>query len=348
MPFYTVAASPEPPPAYEALVRESGTFYHEPAWIEGLSRCFGFRTSFLSATGERRLEGALPVAEVPALIGPRRLVSLPFSYAAGVVTRSSDATGALYAAARDLATEWRIRKVELKSVAQTGDVPEGFVRTSRYSTYRVPIRNGMDDIWKRLHASSTQRGIKKARREKVSVEKADDATAWQVMAELQTITSHRLGLPAPPSRFFTDVARGLQTRGLAELYLARLASGAVAASIVCWKGRREWIYAFGASRPEHLEHRPNHALLWAAMNDAAAAGVDFDLGRAAPEQSGLVEFKKRWGGEAVPLTYDYWPTAGGLNVERRDGGRIALLNRVWSALPTAVARRGAFLYRYLG
>jgi hypothetical protein len=219
---------------------------------------------------------------------------------------------------------------------------------SHYAAYRVSTEGGPDAVWKRLHPSIIQRSIKKARRHNVVIRRGDSRDDWLAMAELQEQTSHRLGLPAPPRPFFVDLCRSLQQSGLADLYLALLPAGPLAAGIVLWKGWREWIYAFGASRPEHLEHRPNHLLIWTALEEAARAGVILDLGRAAPEQTGLVEFKERWGGAPHPLHYDYWPRASGLNVAQRDRGALRLAARAWSRLPLAVARRGAILYRYLG
>jgi Acetyltransferase (GNAT) domain len=136
--------------------------------------------------------------------------------------------------------------------------------------------------------------------------------------------------------------------GLATLYLAFTSGGQRAAAISVWKGPRSWIYGFGASDPAHLEHRPNHVLLWAAIKDAIAAGCNFDLGRVAPEQAGLLEFKRRWGGQALPLAYDYWPEPGGLNVAPRDRGALAFTAAVWCRLPSPIARWGSRLYRYLG
>jgi lipid II:glycine glycyltransferase (peptidoglycan interpeptide bridge formation enzyme) len=97
-----------------------------------------------------------------------------------------------------------------------------------------------------------------------------------------------------------------------------------------------------------LEHRPNHVLLWSAIQDAIAAGCTFDLGRVAPEQSGLLEFKRRWGGQAIPLAYDYWPEPAGLNVAARDRGLLSKMGAVWSRMPGGIARLGSGLYRYLG
>jgi hypothetical protein len=89
-------------------------------------------------------------------------------------------------------------------------------------------------------------------------------------------------------------------------------------------------------------------LLWTAIQDAIAAGRKFDLGRVAPEQKGLLEFKRRWGGHPIPLAYDYWPEPGGLNLAARDRGLMAVAATVWARLPAGLTRLGARLYRYLG
>jgi hypothetical protein len=140
----------------------------------------------------------------------------------------------------------------------------------------------------------------------------------------------------------------MQEQGIADLYVARNSEDRIVAGMVVWRGPREWINAFNALEPGSRADRPNHVILWAAVRDAMEAGVTFDLGRAAPEQKGLVDFKRHWGGVPVQLAYDYWPKASGLNVGRRDSGKLALASRLWSRLPAAIAERGSVLYRYLG
>jgi GNAT acetyltransferase-like protein len=343
-----IATQPDLPDGWDRLAATHGTFYHRSAWLRTLAQYFGFPLHYCIATDAGAVVGGLPLAEVPALLGPRRFVSLPFSYATGPMATRTELAPMLLTAAVGLATARRIRRVEIKSIGTVSDPVPPFSRVVHYSTYRVPTEGGEGALWARLHPGSTQRSIRKGEKAGVAVESADSGSAWALMADLQDATSHRLGLPAPPRAFFVEGCRRLQSEGLADLYLARLPGGDTAAGIVVWKGTREWIYAFGASRQETLEHRPNHVLIWRAMRDAAAAGVVFDLGRAAPEQTGLVEFKRRWGGEPVPLAYDYWPTAAGINVAKRDMGTLALAGRVWSRLPATLARRGSFLYRYLG
>jgi hypothetical protein len=342
----TVARAVHPPPEWAAFARTHGSFYHDPAWLAVLGDCFRYPTHWLAALREGAVEGVLPVARVPTLIGRRRLVSLPFSYAAGPVARSLEAWQSLGAEARHLAGEWGAAWVELKTVQPPHPPPDEYRRVSdRYAAYRIPPSG---DPWSLLDKSSTQRGIRKGERSGLTAERGTTEADWRVMARLHEMTVRKHGVPPPPRRFFIEGCRSLQAAGLADLWVARLRDGRVAAGAVIWMGPREWIYGFGASDPRTLDLRPNHVMLWTVLQRATAAGVTLDLGRAAPEQRGLVEFKLRWGGRPVPLAYDYWPDARGLNVAPRDRGPLALAARAWSLLPTPVTRLGAGLYRYLG
>jgi hypothetical protein len=343
----TISRTPEPPDDWGAFATANGSFYHRPEWPECLRRSFDLPVEYFSARENGQLRGLLAVAQVPALLGRKRLVSLPFSYAAGPLALDQSTAWDLNETVRERARELGIRRVEIKSRGEHQPAP-GFLRTAHYSTYEVPTGGGEAALWKRLHPSSTQRSIRKGEKSGLIVRQGEAASDWLLMAQLEERTAHSHGLPAPPRHFFVEGCRTLQAAGLSALYLAFTSDQTPAAAITLWKGPRSWIYAFGASDPAHLEFRPNHVLIWSAMKDAAAAGCDFDLGRAAPEQEGLVEFKRRWGGQALPLAYDYWPEPGGLNVARRDRGSIAAMAAVWSRLPASVARLGSGLYRYLG
>lgn len=343
----SITRSAEPPEDWRAFAEAHGTFYHHPEWARCLGEMYRLRLDYYSARAAGELRGLLAVAEIPPLLGPRRFVSLPFSYAAGPLAQDASTAAELSQAVLERARERRIRRVELKSRGEYPAAPD-YQRVSRYATYEIPTEQGEAFVWRELHASSTQRSIKKGEKSGIVVRRGETAEDWRIMAELEERTAHGHGLPAPPRRFFVEGCRRLQSAGLADVYLAFTNSGARAAAITVWKGPRSWIYAFGASDPAYLEQRPNHVLIWAAIQDAIAAGRHFDLGRAAPEQAGLVEFKRRWGGQALPLAYDYWPTPGGLNVAARDRGSMAAAAAVWSRLPAAVARLGAGLYRYMG
>ncbi len=339
-----------PPGGWVELAREVGTFYHDPRWITGLAECFSYEVCWLTARHDGRLVGGLALATVPGLFGGKRLVSFPFSFIAGPMARSLEVAQALGTAARELTAQRGARRVEIKQIAS--DIPAApleFVRSTRYTTYRVSTEGGEQAVWNRLHHTSTQQRIRKGQKAGVAVVNGESEADWLAMAQLEERVQQWHGVPAPPRRFFVDLCRRLQGLGLADLYLARLPDGRMAAGFVMFKGPREWIYAFSASDPAYVkQYRPTHVLLWAALQRAAAAGVICDLGRTAPEQASLADFKLRWGAQAVPLAYDYWPDAGGLNQARRDRGVLALATRLWRWLPAPAARAGSALYRFLG
>jgi hypothetical protein len=342
-----IVRTAEPPGEWNEYARARGTFYHLPQWLECLRDIYRLRVECYSARMDDRLVGLLAVAEVPALLGPRRYVSLPFSYAAGPLAGDAVIADGLAAALRERAQDRRIHRVEIKSRGGFPPAP-GFHRTSHYSTFEISTEGGEAGVWGRLHPGSTQRSIRKGQKAGLVVRQGETTADWAIMAGLEERTALSHGLPSPPRRFFTKGCVRLQQAGLAGVYLAFTKSGEPAAAITVWKGPRSWIYGFGASDPAHLEHRPNHVLIWAAIQDAIAAGCSFDLGRVAPEQEGLLEFKRRWGGQALALAYDYWPEPGGLNVAARDRGALATAASLWSRLPVSIARLGSGLYRYLG
>ena len=344
-----ITSHAEPPAGWDGLVAAYGTFYHDRRWLLEVTRCFGYRLHVLTAGPREAPTGGLALAEVPGLVGRGRLVSFPFSFIAGPLAGDAETRAALAAAARDLALARGVRRLELKQLGVEHPPPEGFERSTRYATYRIPTEGGEQAVWKRLHVTSTQQRIRKGQKAGATVVDGRTREDWLAMARLEERVQQGHGVPAPPRRWFLDVMPRLQDAGLVDLYLARIPDGRIAAGFVMFKGPREWVYALSASDPALVrEYRPTHVLLWAGLQRAAAAGVTLDLGRTAPEQASLAEFKQRWGAAAVPLAYDYWPNAGGLTQARRDRGPLALAARLWSALPAPVARLGASLYRYLG
>ena len=336
------------PSGWDRLADDAGSFYHHSSWINAVSSCFDFQPFLLFEKGSHGdLSGILPLALVPKLIGPRRLVSFPFSYAVGTLCSERDAHSTLMRSAIGLAEEQGAQLVEVKQKSANVET-EGFTPIAHYSTYLVPTELGEEEVWKTLHKSSTQRGIKRAAKLGVEVVEGHTVEDWAEMSRLQHLTSRKHGVPPPPAAFFTGACKALQEKGRCDLFRAVTPKGELAASVVIWKGRSEWIYAFGATDERHLEVRPIHAILWHVIRQAIQAQVRFDLGRAAPEQESLVQFKERWAGRAQPLQYDYWPVPRGLNSMQRDGGLIKWASSLVKYVPVPIYGQLSRVYRYLG
>ena len=152
----------KPPPGWQDLALAEGGFYHDLRWIQLIGSYFRFPVSYLSVADSIGLAGVLALAEVPSLGWGRRLVSFPFSYAAGPASRVETATLAIMEAAATLGRERRTRRVEVKHWTAPATAYAGFNRVRHYAAYRVATTDGVEALWQRLHADSTRRSIRRA------------------------------------------------------------------------------------------------------------------------------------------------------------------------------------------
>ena len=104
MPSLTISRTAEPPEDWGRFASAHGTFYHLPEWARVSARhlpACDWNATRPERTGAAR--GFLPWQRCPALLGPRRLVSLPFSYAAGPLAADEATADALATAVRERA-----------------------------------------------------------------------------------------------------------------------------------------------------------------------------------------------------------------------------------------------------
>jgi len=86
--------------------------------------------------------------------------------------------------------------------------------------------------------------------------------------------------------------------------------------------------------PEAVDLRAYAALYWAAIQQAAERGhPDVNWGSSAPKQTGLIDFKERWGGASQPVHFHDLPLRGAppdIESYYDDSG---LARRAWKKLP---------------
>jgi lipid II:glycine glycyltransferase (peptidoglycan interpeptide bridge formation enzyme) len=124
--------------------------------------------------------------------------------------------------------------------------------------------------------------------------------------EMYAETGERDGFVVRPSPYYESIWSRLMRESLAHLLLAELDGKPVAGLILFRFGGTAW-YFYGASTAVGREAMPNHALQWAALRWAKAAGCTrYDWWGApdALEESdpmwGVYRFKVGFGGEFVP------------------------------------------------
>jgi serine/alanine adding enzyme len=96
---------------------------------------------------------------------------------------------------------------------------------------------------------------------------------------------------------------------------------------------------------------PNHFLIWEAIKLFHSEGYPIlDFGRTSIRNVSLIDFKRRWGTEAVDLPSFFYPAnSQGTRVDREDTTSYKLMRRVCKRAPNwALNFLGEFAYRHLG
>ena len=325
-----------------------GGIYHTSAWHEVIRLSYGYQARYhvvLNKDGEIR--SGLPSVTIRNLFLGRRLVSFPYSdYCDPLITASGD-LGKLCDSVHDLAVKQRARSLEFRmyKTAQGGQES----KNNPYCTFVLSLDKSPEDLFRNFHKSCVQRAIRKAKRSGVEITKGETADDLRHFYELHVLTRKKFGVPAQPFQFFENIRDRLSPCGQFSLLLAQNQKR-VLAGLILLKFKDTVYYKFGASDPAFLSLCPNQLLFWVVIQQAAREGYRcFDFGRTAKSNSGLMNFKKRWGAKAQTLQY-----VSTLPLRRTlksiDQSKLAKIGaHLLRTLPNFTTRlSGELFYRYLG
>ena len=323
------------------------TLYHDIAWRQIFARAFGYRGFLLLAQdGGGAVHGVLPLYHVPGLLGPDKLSSVPFRDRGGILHENDAAFLALAAAADDLRRAMKLDAVELKTLAP---YPEPLVREAGLARHDHWIHSEVDltdlapDTLRQKLGDKTRNMIRQA--ERAGLQFSEDAAALDSWMALHRASQHNLGIPAFPRRFFESVLAGLGSR--ARLFLVRGADSEAAAACICYLEKDRLIYAYSAAHPRGRELRANDLMLVSLLDWARAQGLRwFDFGSDAPDQEGLLFFKRKWLARQSPIPVY---ALGAASLSDSSHPRYRLARALVRAAPAPIGRMLlAPVLRYLG
>jgi lipid II:glycine glycyltransferase (peptidoglycan interpeptide bridge formation enzyme) len=218
-----------------------------------------------------------------------------------------------------------------------------------YKTHVLDVEGGFEKIKQAFHYDCIVRSVKKAIKTGVTVRQGSSEKDLKKFYFLHANTRKRQGFPIQPYRFFKNMWDIMYPPGYFMLFLAELNKKAVAGLII-FKFKDIISSEHGASMPKFLEARPNHILLFRAIEMACTEGYHYyDLGKTPPENKGLLDFKRRWGAKMYDLPYFYYPQARGMMSLEQSDLKYELLRSIGKHLPLPMAKiMGRFAYHHLG
>ena len=168
-------------------------------------------------------------------------------------------------------------------------------------TLLVDVTLPDEDLRGRLHPKCRY-NLGLSARHGVSVRSSDAMADLAVFHALFEETARRNRFFSEPYGFFLNLGAALFPADQARLFLAEWQGEPLSALLVVFFGRRA-TYLYGGSSGQHRNVMPNHALHWAAIQEARRRGcVEYDLygydpfGRPEHLYAGISRFKEQWGG----------------------------------------------------
>jgi len=260
-----------------------------------------------------------------------RMISQAFSNYGGPLTERADVRAELLRRAFELAHEHRCPVVEIRSLER---MPGDLVSREDKVCMVLPLVPDPEEVWRALRSEIHNRVRKAQKSGLVAVSGGEELLG--AFYGVWTLRMRELGTPCYPQRLFQNLLRSLSEH--TRVFLVKDGERTLAAGFFHhFNGFVECRWA--AARVDANALSPNTLLYWSAIRHYCLGGQRwFDFGRSTVGSSQF-EFKRRWGGVATPLYYQYWTAPGHeLSSVRPDNPRYQRLISVWRRLPLSLTR----------
>lgn len=296
-------------------------------WLRVLERGLGHQVYLLSTRVNGLVTGRLPLALVKGPIFGRFLVSLPYLNSGGVQAEDLRSGKLLIDKAIELADQLNCRYLELRHERPLQHDGFNAELTSKVHL-RLPLPVDVETLREKLK-SSVRNQVKKGERQQFSVEWGGE----ELLADFYNVFATRmrdLGTPVFSRRLFAEILS--QFHDCAEICCVRDGRKAIAAALLI-HGSEVTEVPSASSLVQYNRANANMFMYWNLLTRSVERGQRcFDFGRSTIDGP-TYKFKKQWGSEAHPASWQYYLRQGSVEDMRPDSGKKQLLIESWKRLP---------------
>jgi CelD/BcsL family acetyltransferase involved in cellulose biosynthesis len=319
----------------------AATAFHNPAWMHAIRQAYGYRALILALVDTRQqVRAGIPLLRASRL-GRPAFVSLPFTDHCPPLASDQESLSRM---AEEISS-WQGqqgRKGTPLEVRGAMPAARGWSLATAGVRHLLSLEGSFPGVESRLpspihrHVRSAQRSGLRAR---ITCSRDDLAAFYR----LHLLTRRRLGVPVQPRRFIEAVWANVVEAGIAFAVLAETADGQPAGAGLFVLGSQSTALKYSASDPTLWHLKPNHLVLWTAIERACELGCSvFDFGRSELEHTTLRRFKSSWGAVETPLVYSSCGPAGGA------GRGVLGASRAREALSQVIRRSPVFVCQAVG
>lgn len=341
-------------PAWDAWVaaHPEATFFHRAGWKRVIETSFRHRCHFLMAEAEGAIRGVLPLVHVRSRLFGNALVSSAFCVYGGPIAADEAAERALDAAALELADSLKVDHLEyrvrppLHPPAPLRPAPwrESWAcNADLYATFRKPLDPDPEKnllAIPRKQRAVVRKGIKNNLEARIE-------TDLEGFFPLYAESRRDLGSPI----FAKALFRNLMAEFGEDCEVVTVYQGARPVStLMTFYFRDEVLPYYGAGAAAARACAAYDFMYWDVMRRACERGARiFDFGRS-KRDTGAWAFKKHWGFEPQPLSYQYkLLKRNAIPDVNPSNPKYQLLIALWRRLPIPLANAiGPAFSRSLG
>lgn len=309
----------------------SATFFHLSGWKRVLESAFRHRTYYLLAERDDAITGVLPLTLVKTRLFGASLIANAFSVYGGPIATDGASLRALEDHAIGLMDQLRVPVLEFRSWSESRS--DWASKTGLYATFRKAIDPSVENNLKaipRKQRAMIRKGIQNGLESQVD----DDVDRLhRVYAE----SVHNLGTPVFAKTYFGMLKHVF---GPNCDIVTITNNGQPVASVMNFYFRNEVLPYYGGGTADARRFAANDFMYWEVMRRACERGYRvFDFGRSKVD-TGAYDFKRFWGFEPTPLTYQF-RLAPGQQIPNLNplNPKLKLFIELWKRLPLAVATR---------
>lgn len=331
----------------------NGWLCHLSGWKRLLESSFPHMRGYYFALRNSSADilAGLPIFLVKSHFLGNRLVSIPFATISDPLIANRQELELLFNALIRTFQDQKYSHLEIRThLANLQSSQEQFCEQRFYKQHFLDLSIGPEHLKKTFDRSCVRQKIERAHRRQLKLKLAETENDLRIFYRLYFGTRKRLALPAQPYRFFKNLWTLFAPRDQIQVLLA-VKSGQVIAGLLLFKFKNRVSAEFAATSAEFKDDCPNHFLFWEAIQLAYQSGYDiFDFGRTSPKNTGLMNFKKRWGTQVIDLPQYFYPNTNGNKSENFENSvSYQLIRKISNKMPNFIFKQfGNFCYRHLG
>jgi CelD/BcsL family acetyltransferase involved in cellulose biosynthesis len=339
---------PTQDPRWRELVARHplATVFHTPEWLVALRQTYGYQPVALTTSHpDEELTNGLVYCHVKSWLTGCRLVSLPFSDHCDPLLKTPEEWGCFSDALKQEIAVRRWQYVEVRPRAALPGGPAAPQDGTGYCFHYLDLRPDLNNLFSRFHKTGVQQMIRRAERENLVYEEGSSERQLGQFYALLVETRRRQHLPPQPIEWFRTLIRSMGQQIKIRVVLR---GNDPVASILTLRSKETMVYKYGCSNKAFSNLGGTQLLIWKAIQEAKADGLTgLDLGRSDRGNSGLIEFKDRWGAERSVIHYIRYA-----RLPRKESASAWKMNSVgkklWANIPDGVlTMAGRMLYRHI-